>query len=168
MAEIVFYYQRKEYKIECNFKEKMKEICNKFANNIGKDISELNFLYNSEKIIDNYTFTQQANQQDIKRNSLNITVFEKYFIKKNLIQSKEIICPECGENSLISFDTYKITLYHCKNNHIKNNIFLDELKKTQYIDNSKKICNKCNNNEQNNLNCNPKFYKCYTCELILC
>ena len=167
MAEIIFNYQRKEYKIECSIKEKMKEICNKFGNKIGKDISTLNFLYNSEKINDNYSFAQQANQQDIKRNLMTITVYEKYCIKNNIIKYKEIICPECGENSLINVDNYKIMLYNCKNKHVKSNIFFDEFKNIQYKDNSKRICNKCNNEIKNNLN-NSKLYKCYSCEIMLC
>ena len=35
-----------------------------------------------------------------------------------LNKSKDIICPTCGENILISFKNYKISLLDCKNGHI--------------------------------------------------
>jgi ssDNA-binding Zn-finger/Zn-ribbon topoisomerase 1 len=38
------------------------------------------------------------------------------------INSKDITCPECGGLCKIKINNYKIKLYECKNDHIKDNI----------------------------------------------
>ena len=130
MAEVIFNFKRRDINIQCNINDKMKEICNNFSTKIEKDINSLNFFYNSEKINFFSTFSQQANEQDLKKNKMYITVYE-------INSYKDIICPECGESILINFNNYKIALYECKNGHQFNNIFLDEFEETQIIDYSK-------------------------------
>ena len=125
MVEIIFLFQYKETKIQGKGNEKLKEIFQKFANNIGKDINSLNFFYQSLKINNELTFFQVANKEDLKRNKMDILVYEK-----DLIKSKEIICPECNENIRINFNNYKISLFDCKNKHKINNIFFNEFNKT--------------------------------------
>ena len=70
MAEAIFTYEGHEIKIQCKLNEKMKEICDKFVNKIGKDINSIIFLYNSEIINNELTFSQQVNEQDLKRNKI--------------------------------------------------------------------------------------------------
>ena len=95
-------------------------------------------------------------------NSLN----EKNLNRKNIIYSKEIICPECGEKSIIDINDYIIALYGCNNKHLIKNISINEYIKTQYIDQSLIKCNKCNNNKSESYN--NEFYKCITCKMFLC
>ena len=47
--------------------------------------------------------------------------------------SKEIKCPECGENIRMKINNYKINLFDCKNVH-NINLFLRELENNQIID----------------------------------
>jgi signal recognition particle GTPase len=85
---------------------------------------------------------------------------------KNLKKSKNIICPECNENIRIRIYGQKIFLYECKNKHKKNDLLLTQFEKTQYIDESKIICNVCKNNK-NDVYGN-KFYICVNCKFKLC
>ena len=89
---------------------------------------------------------------DKERNEMNILVYKtqqsSYFpnyinSKAIIVKSKEIICPECDENCCISIKDFKINLYGCKNNHEIKNLLLDEFNNTQYINESKIICDIC-------------------------
>ena len=86
---------------------------------------------------------------------------------KNIVKSKNIICPKCGENALIAINDYKITLYDCKNSHKIENLLLKEYFDTQKIDLSKIICDECNTKNKFNTN-NNEFYRCYSCKMNLC
>ena len=59
---------------------------------------------------------------------MSVLVFESEFEvkEKDIIKSKNIICPECKEDIKFSIDDYIINLFECKNKHDKDNIFLDE------------------------------------------
>ena len=70
------------------------------------------------------------------------------------------------ELCLIDFNGYKISFQKCKNNHKFSNILFNEFNIFQQIDESKIICNNCNNNK-NETN-NNKFYKCCNCDINLC
>ena len=58
----------------------------------------------------------------------------------DFIKSKDIICPECSENSRFEIKDYKIKLSDCKNGHIIDNILLNEFEKGQYINNIEIKC----------------------------
>ena len=63
---------------------------------------------------------------------------------------------------MYKINDYKIELYDCRNGHNIKNILLNEYEKTQCIDGTKLICDKCK--EQNKSNTyNNEFYKCIKC-----
>ena len=68
------------------------------------------------------------NEEDKRRNIMNILVNEnkEAIINKNIIKSREIICPKCYESLFIKINEYKINLFNCKNNHKTDNILLNE------------------------------------------
>ena len=72
-------------------------------------------MYNGNKINDNKALKDIINEEDKRRNIMNILVNEnkETIIKENIIKSREIICPKCNENILIKIDEYKINLYNC-------------------------------------------------------
>ena len=87
--------------------------------------------------------------------------------KKNvIIKSKNVICPECGEDIRIKIENYKIRLYECKNGHEIKDILLEEYENIQKIDISKIKCNKCENNKSNTHN--NEFYRCIKCKINIC
>ena len=85
-----------------------------------------------------------------KDTDLKILVYElkdnKSDNKNKIKYSKDIICPKCGENCLISIDDYKISLNQCSNGHEQKNILLNRFYDTQKIDESKIICSNCSKN----------------------
>ena len=91
MAEIIFNYRGIETKIQCNINEKIKEVIEKYANKVGIDISKLYFIYNGNKINDNLILNEILNEEDKRRNIMNILVNENNItiIKDDKIKSKE-------------------------------------------------------------------------------
>ena len=86
---------------------------------------------------------------------------------EDIIKSKDIICPECGEITKMDIIDYKITLFDCKNGHKIENILLDQFENTQNIDRAKIICEICKQNNKNNTYKNM-FYRCNTCDINIC
>ena len=172
MVEVIFNYEGINTIIQCNINDKMKEIINRFLIKIGKNENDNNLLYIYDANIINYelTFIQQANEIDKNRNKMNILVKSKNDNNKKEIKeiiSKDIICPECGEDILIDIKDFKINLYGCKNNHKINKILINKYENSQKIDLSQIICNECNKNNKSNTH-NNKFYICNTCNKNLC
>ena len=142
MSKIIFSYKGSETTIQCNEDEKMKNIIKRYINKT-KTEDNIYFIYNGMTINEELKYGEIINEEDKKRNIMNILVYEINMKKEetNLIKINEIICPECKENILININEYKINLYDCKNKHKYNNILISEYDKN--IDISKIICNKC-------------------------
>jgi hypothetical protein len=80
-------------------------------------------------------------------------IFDDESQGKGLVKSKDIICPICNENCLISLENFRIKLYNCKNEHITINE--NEIK--------------CLNGDQTKFNSFRKqFYRCLECKVNLC
>ena len=150
MATVEFIFNSLKAIIQCEKNENMKNICNKFAIKSQKDLKNLCFLYNCNTLSEDLmklSFNETNNNTDREGNSKKLLVYEMWTIIENnknnkSIRSKEIICPECGESITNNINDYKIKLFDCKNNHIKYLSF-KELEKSQNIDESKIICDKC-------------------------
>ena len=170
--EIEFNYEGNIINIQSNTDEKIEDIINKFSNKIGKKKEQLYFLYNGQILQENSNFKTQANENDIKRNKMTVLVNEN--LEENsdeeldsLIKSKYIICPECKESARILFNDYKFEIYECKNRHKMNNIYIQNFKNSQHINESKIKCNDCNEKNKSNSYENA-FYICYNCKQNLC
>ena len=169
MAKVIFNYKGIETIIQCNINDKIKDIFKRYEAKIGKDISKLLFLYNGNKINDNSILNEIINEEDKRRNIMNILVNEnnETIINENIIISKEIICPKCYENILIKINEYKINLFNCKNNHNIDNILLNEYDNIEKIDISKIICDTCKIKNKSNTY-NNEFYRCNICKINIC
>ena len=172
MAKVIFTYDGMDIEIQCNINDQIKNILQKYSNKIEKNLSDLFFTYNGNKINDNSILNEIMNEEDKKGNTMNILVIE--FNENNIpnkdenkIPSKEIICPKCNENILIKINEYKLNLFNCKNNHEINNILIKEFENIEKIDISKIICNKCKTNNKSNTFHN-EFYRCNKCKFNLC
>ena len=119
MAEVIFSYEGNITIIQCDINNKMEDIINQFLEKIKNKENNLYYLYNGTKINSELTFNEQANDIDKNRKKMNIIVAknEKDIDKIKEIISKNIICPECKENTLTNFDNFKINFHDCKNNH---------------------------------------------------
>ncbi len=172
---ISFYYNNIEISIQFDQNLKFKDIINIFAFKTKSEGKNLYFMYNGNLINNTeQTFNEIANNEDKLREKMNVLVGEigkdSQLIKSRsnyIIKPKNIICPECKEDIQFFIKDYVITLSDCKNNHKKENIFLDKFDETQNIDISKIICQKCKKYNKGNVH-NNTFYKCNTCEINLC
>jgi len=169
MMKVIFTYKRIETIIQSNFNDKIEDVYKKYGNKIGIDISKVFFIYNGNKINDNIILNNIINEEDKRRNIMNILVNENDnpIIKDNIVKSKEIICPKCNENILIKIDEYKINFFNCKNNHNIDNILLNEFENMQNVDISKIICNNCKIKNKSNTY-NNEIYRCNICKINLC
>ena len=165
MTDIKFRHNGNTINIQCNNGEKMKDIFEKYKNKT--DIKgDIIYLYEGKKINSDLNY-----EEVIKVNNAIVTVIDnnlKNTKKNNLVLSKDVICPECGENIMINIDdSYKINLYGCKNGHKFDYLSLDDFLNTQYIDLSKIICDLCKSVKKSETN-NNVFYTCKKCNINLC
>ena len=172
MVEVEFIYNGQKTTIQCNINEKLIEIYNKYIIKKGKNLNDIYFVYDGNKIKENIkdlNINELANNIDKDRKKMNILVYDKDINKEknNIIKLKEIICNKCGENIKILIDNYKIKLYGCKNKHEINNISFEEFENNQIIDESKIECNICKIKNKGNTYENI-FYKCNSCKINLC
>ena len=169
MAEVIFTYEGENLTIQCNINDKIEQIIKRFLIKIKKEEKDnLFFLYSGKQIKKELTFYEQASQLDKKRSIMNIIVYnsiEEVNINKEVI-SKDIICFICKEKCLMDIKNFKLN-FKCKNNHINNNILLNNYEKTQKVYLNEIICDICKNKNKGNTNDN-KFYICNSCNKNMC
>ena len=166
MAEVVFNFNGQKTIIQCNKDEKMENICKRFVSKVNESIDTVLFLYGGQSINSSLNFEEHAQNEDKKRNKMDILVSSTN--EENLEElkdSKDIICPECKETCLMSIEDYKVNLYGCKNGHKTKDILINLFENLQKINYKNIICNSCNNNR--NETYNNEFYLC-TCGVKLC
>ena len=85
MSEVEFNYNGIKTIIQCKSNEKMKNICQNFANEIQINKNEIYFSYDGKAGIqfnEELTFEETINKEDKKRNKMNILVFQNENIDK--------------------------------------------------------------------------------------
>ena len=93
MPQVLFVYKKKETIINCGLKEKMENICKKFASRIKKKISDLCFIYNDIDINQEFTYELQINDEDKNWNIFVVDVEESNNNKDTKINHKFIKNP---------------------------------------------------------------------------
>jgi len=169
LAMVIFLFNGMQTRIQCLINEKMRDIINRFNTKLKINMNNAQYLYGGNQVNLELTFYQQASIIDKQRKEMIILVYINESIISNnqsTIKSKEIICPKCKENCLISFDNYQIKLYNCKNGHEINNISLKDFNNSQNINENEIKCNNCNNTKYKSYN--KQFYKCLNCNIHLC
>ena len=167
MYKISFNYETNITVIYSNPDDKIKTSINSLLAKIDKDNTNLLFLYNGLKINEELTINELANGFDKERKELNIIIQDMSTIyqREKEEKSKEIICSICHENCLLKIKDYKINLYNCKNKHNIDNILLTEFEKTQTIDLTKIVCQKCNDKNKRTA---YDFFNCINCNMDIC
>ena len=110
MEEVNFNYNGRDTIIQCLKDDYFKDICIKFTTKIQKDFNSLIFIYGGEIL--NIDIKYNQIKQKLDTNKINILVYDKNstYINNNerIIQSKDIICPKCGEICRIKIIDYII------------------------------------------------------------
>ena len=168
-TKVEFIYKCQNIDIYCSKKEIMKDIIIKFCTKVRVEKNSIYCLYSGKVLDENI---QLENLIKSKNENENITILvynngeQEENQNDNLIKSPQIICSECQEVALIKLNKYKIST-NCKNNHSINNIFLKDFEKTQKIDESKIICNECQQKNKSKA-FDRVFYICLNCKKNLC
>ena len=103
-VNVSFDFEGRIVKIQCSTDDKMKDICQKYANKIERNLNSLIFLYGGNNLNFELSFKEQANIIDKERNEMSVLVYKN---------ENELSCPKCGE---------KINLNSDKINDIKTSI----------------------------------------------
>ena len=167
MTKAYFYYQEKNYEVQCNINEKMKIIIDRFQTIIEQKYNNnLIYLYHDSKVNNDLTYLEQLNELDRSSKKLNIKVLENI---NPITKSKEIICPVCEENILIKMnEDFRINLYSCKNNHNLDNLSLYQFEDMQKINLDDIKCENCNETYRKGFIRDGHFFICQTCNKNLC
>ena len=169
--EIDFNFQGQIVAILCSEKDLMKDIINKYSIKSKKEINSFYLLYAGDKIDENSIIEKIIRSEDKNKKKIEILVFSKEDENPKEIESKvkstQVICPECGEIALINFKNYNLSISRCKNNHKYDKILLENFEKTQIIDESKIICEKCGEINKST-SFHKVFYICQFCQKKLC
>ena len=164
MSEVKILYNGYQTIIQYQSNEKLKDIFKRFKTKINEENKELVYLYNGEKIKDENIIISELTSEKI----FTILAYDSNNIpSNNLINSDYIICPKCKGSAILDEKDYKLIIYGCENEHITNNILINEFNKYQELDYSKMICYICNKNNRNNTY-NNEFYKCDICKINIC
>ena len=111
-AKVIFNFEGTDTTIQCSQNELMKDICQKYVNEIDKNINSLIFLYRGNQLNFNSNFNQQINIIDKERNVMKILVYKN--------EDSKCINPKCDEKiKLNNENTDDIILYI---NNIKEKI----------------------------------------------
>ena len=169
MEEILFLFKGKEISVVCRKEELMKNICERFASEVGIINNDcIYFVYLEGKLNKKLTLYEQVESLHKDNNKINILVYEKTDTSlKNMNNRNNKLktskCPKCGQNCRIKIKDYKITLYDCKNSHKSEDILLEEYKNIRNSSQSNIECKNCGQEPKNN-----EAYKCLTCGQTLC
>ena len=131
MVEIIFNYKDVDTIIQANLDDSFNSVIEKFINKAQLDINNIYFISNgniisskNKKIMDIMNNSEKIdNKKVILVLSINSSINNDNI---NINKSKDIICPIFKEICKYEIKDHKIKLYRCKNEHIMNNIKLDD------------------------------------------
>jgi len=162
-----FIYQGNTIKIQGKRNEYMKDIIKRYIVKIDKDIKDVYFICNGNKINEELKLEEINNKENEIKILVNDINDKNANNKEEILnQNKDIICPECGNICIIDINDYKIMLDKCINNHSTENILLDEYNGLQKVNKLNVVCSECNKNK-NEIYKN-KLYKCCSCKANIC
>ena len=168
MSTITFLFKGGEVPIKCTQREILVTIIQRFCENVQVSRNQVNFLFNGSILDEQITEDRiPMNEQNKKLIMVDYNDDEEDQADV-IVKSKEVICPKCKEYASISMnDDYKISISNCKKGHKSENILISEFEKTQDINLSKIICDKCKNKNIGKI-FNNEFYICINCKSNLC
>ena len=168
MSRIIlnFFYNGKITKIQSKKNEYMKDIFKRYLIKINKDINDVYFMCNGNKINKELKLEEINNKDNEIEILVNDIKDENIETKITLKQSKDVICPKCGDICLIDIEDYKIKLNNCINKHNIEKILLDEYNNLESSNELNIFCNNCNKNKREIYN--NQLHICCNCKINLC
>ena len=128
MSEVkaIFILDCVDIKIHCKKDEKMKDICQRFATKIKKNINSYAYIYGGDHI--NFDLNYEEQQTDKNSKEMRILVYKN--------EDYEYICTKCGDK--VKLNKEKIDEIILNNNNIKDKIkgielMIDNMIKTSLI-----------------------------------
>ena len=173
MSSVDFEYNGEITTIQCDEKDKIEDIFQRFCIKTENNKDNLYLIYAGNIIDQNNSLNEIANKEDKKRKKLSIIIQDKIesdntnMIKDHLKKAKYIICPKCSQNISIKIKDYQIQLVDCKNGHTFENLSFSDFEESQLFDESKIICDICKTSNKSKTYKNI-FYICYTCKKNIC
>ena len=168
MLKVEFVDNETKTIIQCNENDKFEKIIKKYCSRNEKKKEEMIFYYKGYIVDDQKTFDEIALLEDKLIGQMSIIInYNKIITKKETKNRKYILCPECYAVTQIDIKDYKIKLNDCKNNHKFEYVSFSDFNKKLLLDNSKLICDLCQNNNKLDEN-NKTFYICNNCNKKLC
>ena len=171
MVEIIFNYNQKPVSIQSKLEDLFQSSIDKFIQKILIDPKSVCYTANGGLINPEKTIESQMSEAEkvIKQISVLVNNIEddEQDNQPVIVQSKEIICPECKEPCIFTIENSKIKLFNCKNNHTIRNIKFKDFNKKQQLDISKIVCNICKNKNKGH-SPNNEFYFCLSCKQNIC
>ena len=149
----------------CERNDYIDSILRRYGKQIKRSMKELSFEYNGSLIPINTELTLGHINMDDDLIRFFVTFKGNNNICNSYVKSQYVICPECKENCLININSYKVSLSNCRNEHIVNNLSINEFIYTQYIDESLTLCDECKTSKA--IAYNNNFFIC-SCGLVLC
>ena len=153
-------------KIQCKRNEYMRDIYKRYLIKINQIIDDVYFMCYGNKINEDLKLEKINNKDNEIEILVNDIKDENIETKIILKQSKDIICPECGDICIIDIKDYKIILNNCINKHCKENILLDEYNNLKRSNELNILCNNWNKNKKQIYH--NHLYKWCNCKTNLC
>ena len=121
MVEIEFEFNQNRTLIQANLNDTFEEIIKKYITKTKLELDKLYFLSNGDHTNNSEIIKNIMNESEKQKKRMKVLVCSKDILSmndsKNLIKSKEVICPICNESCKYKIENYKIKLYDCKNEH---------------------------------------------------
>ena len=158
MSIIKFIYENNIFEMIFEGNDSIKNIIDKYMKLLSIEIKDLLFLYKGINILE-----KKDRFIKFKNKNIIISIINKNNNKnRDIIELKNIICPDCKELAIININEENINI-NCINNH-KKDYFINSFIESQNIKENEIKCNICKNKK-----ClyNDNFYIC-TCNKYIC
>ena len=171
MVDVVFDLNQAITVIQAKLDDPFQVVIDKFIQKTLIDPNSVYYIANAKPIDPQQTVENQMS--DLNKQNKKITILVNSIDKDDqdkeqvIIQSKDIICPECKEPCRYTIENYQIKLFDCCNKHINNGIKFIDFNKTQEINISEIICDICKYKNKGNSH-NHEFFMCLTCKQNIC
>ena len=171
MVDVVFDLNQAITVIQAKLDEPFQVVIDKFIQKTLIDPNSVYYIANAKPIDPQQTVENQMS--DLNKQNKKLTILVNSIDKDDqdkeqvIIQSKDIICPECKEPCRYTIENYQIKLFDCCKKHINNGIKFIDFNKTQEINISEIICDICKYKNKGNSH-NHEFFICLTCKQNIC